>query len=325
MQLSRLICAVLLGATLLVATISAHAQSWPSKPIRFIIPQTPSGQVDTVGRSVMQQLSERLGQPVVVENRAGANGAIAHEGVARAAPDGHTLLMVSQSAMVMNPVMRKSLPYDPLKDFTPISMLFETPFYLIVHPTVPVKSMQELVTLAKSQPGKLHFATAGTGNSQHLYVEILKSRSGMDLTHVPYKGSAQAGTDMLTGIVQVMLQGSGFTVPQAKAGKVRVLASSGGRRTHAMPEVPTIAEAGVPGYVASTWYGLAGPAQLPRTIHDRLIQDVTEILRMPALVDKFGAQDIILSPTTPEQLMERVRTELPLFAKAARAAGIEPD
>jgi tripartite-type tricarboxylate transporter receptor subunit TctC len=321
---AQLVKALLLCA--LCAPALALAQgSYPSKPIRFVVPQTPGGQVDTVGRSVAQQLGERLGQPVVIENRAGANGAIGSEHVARSVPDGYTLLMSNQSSLVFNAVTRKSLPYDPVTDFGSITLLFDTPYYLIVHPSVPAKSVQELIALARSQPGKLNFGTVGVGSGQHLFTETFKARTKIDIVHVPYKGSTQVGADILAGQIQLMLQGSGFTVPQAKTGKIRVLASSGAKRTVAMPDVPTIAESGIAGYTASTWYGLSGPAKLPRSIVDRLNRDVGEILRSAALREKFEPVDIVLAPSTPEELTERVRTEIPLFAKAMKDAGVEPE
>lgn len=303
----------------------AQVAAYPSKPVRLIVPQTPSGQVDTVARTVAQQLGERLGQPLIVENRAGANGAIGTDFVAKSPADGLTLLLSAQSAMVFNVVLRKSLPYDPIADFSSVTMVFETPYYLVVHPSVPARSVTELLALARSQPGKLNYGTVGAGSGQHLYTEIFKSMTKTDIVHVPYKGSAQAGTDLLTGQVQMMLQGSGFTLPQAKAGKTRVLASTGAQRMHGMPEVPTVSEAGVPGYVASTWYGMAGPARLPRAIVDRLNREVGEILRQPAAREKFTAMDLLLSPGTPEALSDRVKTEIPLFARVVREAGIEPE
>ncbi len=322
---NRIRWAIALLGALTWASAQAQVAPYPSKPIRFIVPQTPSGQVDTVARTVAQYLAERMGQPWVVENRAGANGAIGFEAGARAAPDGYTVLMSNQSGLVFAPALKKSLPYDPIADFSSITLLFDTPYYLIVHPSVPARSVQELLALARSQPGKLNYATVGVGSGQHLYMEVFKASTGTDLVHVPYKGSTQAGADLLAGQVQVMLQGSGFTVPQAKSGKVRALASSGSQRTLAMPELPTIGESGVPGFTASTWYGISGPARLPRAIVERLNREVGELLRSPAVRDKFAAFDIVLTPGTPEELTERVRSEIPVFAKATRDAGIEPE
>lgn len=317
--------AVALLAAAAFLPCSTQAQSWPAKPLRFIIPQSPGGQVDVVGRTVAQHLSERLAQPFVVDNRAGANGAIGFEAAAKAPPDGYTLLMSNQSGLVFAPIVKKSLPYDPIADFTPVSMLFDTPYYLIVHPSVPARSVQELLALARSQPGKLNYATVGVGSGQHLFIEVLKAATKIDIVHVPYKGAAQAGTDMLAGSVQIMFQFFGFTVPNAKTGKTRALASTGARRTDAMPDVPTLGESGVPGYVAATWYSLSAPARLPRPLVERLNRETSEVLRLASMREKFAAQDVILLPGKPEDLTERVRNEAPIFAKIARDAGIEPD
>jgi tripartite-type tricarboxylate transporter receptor subunit TctC len=313
------------AALLAIGSSGVHAQSWPAKPVRFIIPQSPGGQVDVVGRTVAQYLSERLGQPFVVDNRAGANGAIGFEAGAKAPPDGYTLLMSNQSGLVFAPIVKKFLPYDTLTDFTSISMLFETPYYLIVHPSVPAKNVQELVALARSQPGKLNYGTVGVGSGQHMFIEVLKAATRMDIVHVPYKGAAQAGTDMLAGSVQIMFQFYGFTVPNVKAGKTRVLASTGAKRTEALPDVLTLQELGIPGYTAATWYSLSGPTRLPAPIVDRLNRDTGEILRSAPMREKFGPQDVVLLPGRPEEVTNRVKAEIPLFTKIARNAGIEPE
>jgi tripartite-type tricarboxylate transporter receptor subunit TctC len=313
------------AALLAIGSSGVHAQSWPAKPVRFIIPQSPGGQVDVVGRTVAQYLSERLGQPFVVDNRAGANGAIGFEAGAKAPPDGYTLLMSNQSGLVFAPIVKKFLPYDTLTDFTSISMLFETPYYLIVHPSVPAKNVQELVALARSQPGKLNYGTVGVGSGQHMFIEVLKAATRMDIVHVPYKGAAQAGTDMLAGSVQIMFQFYGFTVPNVKAGKTRVLASTGAKRTEALPDVLTLQELGIPGYTAATWYSLSGPTRLTAPIVDRLNRDTGEILRSAPMREKFGPQDVVLLPGRPEEVTNRVKAEIPLFTKIARNAGIEPE
>jgi tripartite-type tricarboxylate transporter receptor subunit TctC len=322
-----------LKSALLAALIAAAgdavsqpaANTYPNRPIRLIVPQSASGMVDSVARAVAQHLGERLGQPLVVENRVGANGAIGFEAVARSAPDGYTLLVTAQAAAVLAVASRKSLPYDPLRDFTSVSLLFEAPYYLIVHPSVPARSVQELIDLARKQPGTLNYASAGLGSGQHLHMERFKTLTGTTLVHVPYKAVAQAGTDLLSGQIQVMLHGPAFTLPQLRAGKVRALAWSGAKRTQAMPDLPTIGEAGVPGYDASTWWGLAAPAGLPRPIVERLNRETGAFLKTPAVRERFAELNIELLPSTPEEHTERVRREIPIFAKVMRDAGIEPE
>lgn len=318
-----LFSALALGLSINTACVSG--QSYPSKPVRFVIPQTPSGLVDTMGRTAAQHLAERMGQPWVVENRAGANGIIGTDAIAKAPPDGYNLVMVNQSGLVLNAAIRKSLPYDPVNDFTSIGQLFEFPYYLVIHPGVPARNLQELLALAREHPGKLNYATVGNGSGQHMYMEIFKTLTRTDLTHVPYKGSAQAGTDLIAGQVQVMFQGSTFTLPQAKAGKVRAIATTGSQRLAGLPEVPTVAESGFPTFSASTWYGISGPAKLPRAIVDRLNRELNEFLRAPANREKYIAQDVILLPGSPEALTERVKSEIPVFARVVREAGIEQE
>jgi len=321
--LSALLMAVFAGAGDALAQPAASA--YPNRPIHFIVPQTPSGLVDNVARTVAQQLSERLGQPIVVENRAGANGAIGYVAAARAAPDGYTLLLVHQSGLVLAVASRKNLPYDPLRDFASITNLFETSFYLVTHPSVAAHSVQELINLAKAQPGKLNYGSVGIGSGQHLWMERFKTLTQTNFVHVPYKGSSQASADLLAGQIQVMFQGANFTLPQARNGKIRILASTGTKRTQAMPSLQTVSEAGVPGFDALLWWGLSGPAGLPRPIINRLNREAGEILRMPALREKFAESDVDLVPSTPEELTERVRAEIPIFTKAMRDAGIEPE
>jgi tripartite-type tricarboxylate transporter receptor subunit TctC len=262
---------------------------------------------------------------LIVDNRAGANGAIGFEAGAKAPPDGYTLLMSNQSGLVFAPVIRKSLPYDSLADFTPISMLFETPYYLLVHPSVPARSVQELLALARAQPGKLNYATVGVGSGQHMFIEVLKAATGIDIVHVPYKGAAQVGTDLLAGAVQIGFQFYGFSVPNARSGKTRALASTGNNRTEAMPRLPTMTEAGVPGYTAATWYALSAPARLPAPILERLNRETTGVLRSAAMREKFGPQDVVLLPGRPEEVTNRIKTEMPLFTEIARNAGIKPE
>jgi tripartite-type tricarboxylate transporter receptor subunit TctC len=246
------------------------------------------------------------------------------EAVARAAPDGYTIAFASNTNYVFLPASRKSLPYDPLKDLSGVTMVFTAPFYLVVHPSVPVRTVQELLAHAKTNPGKLNFASLGVGGSNHLVMELFKSRTGADLVHVPYKGTSQAMADLLAGQVQVMFEGSS-TLPLMRSGKLRGLGSSGPTRTHAMPDLPTVAESGVPGFDMSTWDGIAVPAGTPRAIIDRLNAVAGEYIRSPATGQKFQSLTVEMISSTPEEMDARIRRELPVYTKIMRDAGIQPE
>jgi len=300
----------------------ANAQNYPTHPIRFFIPYS-AGMIDTTARAVAQRLSERLGQPVVPENRPGASQIIALDALAKSAPDGYTLGMGTQSGLVLLTASKKSLPYDPLRDFQAISVLFSTPFYLVVRPEIPVHSVAELIAYAKAHPGKLHYASIGPGSGHHLVTELLKTKTGIDILHVPYRGSSQADTGLLSGDVEMMFEGPSI-LALVKTGKVRALASSGAKRAKATPDLPTVGET-VPGFAMATWFGLAAPAGVPRPIVDRINREVREYLSDPATQQKFAAFNIELTPSTPEEMAERVRTELPVWTKVMRSAGIQPE
>jgi tripartite-type tricarboxylate transporter receptor subunit TctC len=315
----------LCGTALALFAASAMAQDYPNKPIKLLTPFSAGGMVDTVTRSVAQHLSERLGQSVVVENRLGASGAIALEQVARAPADGYTLLMASSTNFVFLPASRKTLPYDTVKDLRSVTMISTAPMYFVVHPSVPAQNVAELIALARKSPNKLSYASLGHGSSNHLAMDMFRSRAQVELLHVPYKGSAQAITDLLSGQVQAMFEGPTSTLPNIKTGKLRVLASSGAARTRAMPAVPTVGESGVAGYDFSTWNGIAVPGGTPRAVIDRLNAAAGEMLRSPAAIEKFAAQNIELIASTPEEMDERIRRELPVFAKVMRDAGIQPE
>jgi len=325
MRKSRLFAAALCVG--LGFSFSAYGQvaDYPSRPIRFIVPLSPGGLVDTFGRSVAQHLSERLGQPVVVENRPGASQALAAEALARSQPDGYTLLIGTQSGIISTTILRKTLPYDPLRDFAPISLLFESPLYLVVHPSVPAHSVAELIALARAQPGKLSFATIGNGTAPHIGAALFMKSTGVDFLHVPYKGSASAIADLLGGRVQMMFEGGVSSLPHARSGKLRALATTAARRTEAMPELPTIAEAGVPGYEVATWFGLLTNAGVPRPIIDRLNREAGEMLKLPATHEKFKAAGIELMPSTPEAFAQRIRAQIPQWTKIMRDIGIQPE
>jgi tripartite-type tricarboxylate transporter receptor subunit TctC len=310
---------------LLLVTGYLHAQPYPSRPIRFIVPYTPGGLGDSFARAVAQDLAERVGHPVVIDNRPGASQAIGAEATAKAPPDGHTIFMGTQSGLVLNTIARKKLPYDPVRDLAPVSLLFTSPLYLVVHPSVPANSVKEMIELANKRPGKLTFASIGNGTSQHLAGELFRTRAKVDIVHVPYKGSSPAITDLLGGQVDMMFEGGVSSLPHVKAGKLRALATTGRKRTEAMPELPTMSEAGVPDFDITVWFGLVAPAKTPAPIIERLNKEVVEILRTPTLKEKFIAAGIDITPSTPAELGERIRADLPYYTKLMREAGIQPE
>ena len=321
------ILALCCASSWLAAT--AHAQStatgYPARPVRFIVGHASGGLVDTIARAVAQHFSERLGQPVVVDNRPGASEVIAAEAVAKSPPDGHTIYMASETAMVFNAITKKSLPYNPQRDFTPISMVAESPFYLVVNPSVPARSVNELIALAKSQPGKVTFASIGTGTMQHLLGEMFKARAKVDLLHVPYKASGPAVLDLVSGRIDMMFQGGGGTLAHIRSGKLRALAATSATRPEETQKLPTMMEAGVPDFDASSWFALFGPAELPRPIVDRLNREVGELLRAPETRKKLAPLGINLAPGTPEGLGERIRKDAPFWTRVIRDARIEPE
>ncbi len=262
---------------------------------------------------------------MVVDNRPGASQAIGAEATARAAPDGYTVFMGTQSGLVLNSIAKKSLPFDPIADFAPVSLLFTTPLYLVTHPSVQAATLQELLALAKARPGKLTFASIGTGTSQHLAGEMLRRRAGVDIVHVPYKGSAPAIADLLSGRVDMMFEGGVSALPHVRTGKLRALATTGRQRSAAMPQLPTMAEAGVRDFDVTVWFGLVAPAGVPQPIVQRLNREVGEILRAGALRDKFAAAGIEIAPSSPEELGARIRADLPYWTKIMRDAGISPE
>jgi tripartite-type tricarboxylate transporter receptor subunit TctC len=292
--------------------------------VRYVVPFAPSGTGDVCARYHAQKLQERMGQPVVVENRAGANQAIGLEAGAKSAPDGYTLVQGALSGLVLNTVFSggaEKLPYDAVKDFAPVSMVCTSPLYLAVNAKLPVKTIAELVAYAKANPGKVTYSSNGIGGTQHLGVELLAARTGIKLVHVPYKNGAQSTSDMVSGVID-MLFGGALLIPQAKAGKVKILASGGLKRTKATPDVPTMSEAGLPGYDVSSWFSLIVPAGTPRPVIDRLYRETDAITRAASA---SSSNDIEYVSSTPDELGERIRTELQTWTKVIRDAGIKAE
>ena len=313
-----------LNALLLVACFAAGAalaQSYPSKPLRMVVPFPPGGSADILGRSVGQKLGERLGQPVVIDNRPGAGAAIGAKAVAEAPADGYTLLLGTVSSHAMSPATN-TVGYDPVKDFTPIAEIASIPFVVLVHPGVPVKNIAELVALAKSKPGQVTYASAGSGTSNHLAGELLGMAAGIKMLHVPYKGSAPALNDLLGGQVNAMFDLQLTAMPQIKSGKVRALAMTGAKRSALLPELPTVREAGVPGYEVTAWFGFFGPAGVPKPIVDRLNAELNAIMKLPDIRAKFAELGVETESGSAEEFAGFVRGEAGKWAAVIKAAGI---
>jgi tripartite-type tricarboxylate transporter receptor subunit TctC len=300
----------------------AQAQSYPSRPIRYIVPQAPGGSSDTLARVLTQRVAQGLGQQIVIDNRPGATGVIGGELAARANPDGYTLLQVATSHAT-NPAMQARLPYDTLRDFAPISLLSQQPNVFLVHPSVPVRNVKELITYAKSKPGQLNYASSGTGGSQHLAGELLKSMAGIDITHVPYKGSPPALVDVIAGRVPLMSSTMPPALPQIKSGKVRAIAVTSAKRSPALPDVPTVAESGLPGYEAIAWQGLVAPAGTPKPVISRLNAEFVNALKQPEIVAKLNEQGFETVASTPEWFAQYTRTEIAKWSKVIKGAGIK--
>jgi tripartite-type tricarboxylate transporter receptor subunit TctC len=310
-------CSMLAGGAILLglACVPAAGQNYPVKPIRLIVPYPPGGPTDLVGRSIGQKLTEAWGQQVIVENRAGAASAVGTEVAARAPADGYTLLLGTSAGFSINPALGGKLPYDAERDFAPITLLVINPQILVVHPSMPVHTVKMLVALAKSRPGQINYASVGNASPQHLGMEMLKSMTGIDMVHVPYKGTAPAVTDILAGNVSLMFNSMPSVLPQARSGRLRGLAVSSARRSAAAPDIPTVAEAGVPGFDYVTWYGLFAPAGTPREIVNRLNAQVAKMLAEPELAKRFASQGAEPLSNSPDQLAQYRRAEYERWRK----------
>ena len=299
------------------------AQAYPAKPIRMILGTAPGSPIDFSARMAAQKLTEALGQHVVVDNRTGASGTIATEYVARAAPDGYTLLMASAATLCITPHLYRKLSYDTLRDFTPISTVTGVSYMFVVHPSLPAKSVQEFIALAKEKPGQLRFGSAGSGSVTHLGPELFKSMAGVDLLHVPYKGAGPAMIDLLGGQgLDFMFDSLLTSMPLVKAGRLRALAQTG---SSLLPDLPTVAESGLPGYESSTWFGLVGPAKLPRDIVAKLNAAVVKGLTHPEFRERLLSQGIDPIGNSPEEFSRLIRSELPKWGRIVKIAGAKLD
>jgi putative tricarboxylic transport membrane protein len=311
---------------LFLAFGGAHAQTgaqhYPSGPIRIVVPYPPGGGTDILGRAISQKLNERFGVPVVVDNRGGANGTIGAALVAKSAADGHTVLFVP-AGYAANPGLYKSLPYDQARDLAPASHLASGPLVLVVHPSLPAKSVKELIALAKAKPGEINCGSAGNGSLPHLSLELFKLTSGVKITHIPYKGSGAAIVDVMSGQVPVYFMNILQSLPLIKGGRLRALGVTSPKRSAIAPELPAIAEAGVPGFDMTNWYGMLVPGATPRDVINKLQQEVSRILNLPELKERLAADGMTVVGSTPEQFAAFLNRETEKFNRIIQAAGIK--
>jgi tripartite-type tricarboxylate transporter receptor subunit TctC len=308
-----------------VSAQGAPSGEYPTKVVRLVVPRAAGGLVDVVARTYSDALAQRLGQQIIIDNRPGAGGTIAGELVARAPRDGYTLFVSTQDALVLTPILRVKQPYDALRDFTHISLLFTTPLYLFVHPSVPARNVKELVALARANPGKLTYSSLGVGSTQHLAAELFRSGLNLDLVHIPYKSTTQSLVEQMAGQVDINFTAGTSHFPHVAQGKLRVLASTGMKRSSLKPDLPTMHESGVAGFDTEPWYGLSGPAGLPQNIAVRLNKETVEILRTPAIRERFAADGLEPKPSTPAEFEQRIKADVPLWTKTMRQAGFKAE
>jgi tripartite-type tricarboxylate transporter receptor subunit TctC len=321
-RLHRIAC-----ITVLALSPAAHAQTkgpgdYASKPVRLVVPFVPGGPTDIQGRMLAEKLGQRVGQQVIVDNRGGANGNIGMEIVARAPADGYTLVIATVGTWAVNPHLY-NLPFDVVKDFSPITQVSTSPGVLVVHPTVQAKTVKELIALAKDRPGQLNYGSSGIGGFGHISGELFTLMTATKMTHIPYKSSAPSLTDLISGQIQVLFNNMISTTPHVKTNRLRALATTGAKRSPALPELPTVAEAGVPGYENSSWSAVAGPAGMPRPLVARLHKDLVEILKMPDVQQKHAEVGAEVIASTPEQFHAYLKTEVNKFGKLVKATGIK--
>ena len=311
-------------AAIACSTSAAAADSYPDRPIRAVVPFAPGGAVDIVARMTGQKLGEALGQTVVVDNRAGAGGTVGTDIVAKARPDGYTLLIASMGVAV-NAVLYPRLPYDTLRDLAPVTMLAEQPNIVVVHPSVPAKSIRELVALAKAKPGQITYGSGGVGSNSHFATVLFLMKANVEMLHVPYKGLGPAVTELVGGQVQMAVSNVSTALPHVKSGKLRLLAVTTKKRFGLFPETPTVDESGVPGYESSGWYALWAPARTPRDIVAKLHAETTKALTGAAMREQLRSQGLEAIPTTPAAFDQRLRVEIAQWAKVVKATGATPE
>ena len=314
---------VVIACTAVGAAIESHAQAYPSKPVRIIVPYTPGGSNDVLGRMVAKHMEEVFKQPFIVENKPGASGQIGAEAGAKAAPDGYTLLVAPNDVMTVTPNFNPNGPYDPVNDFEPIGTLGAVPIVLVVNGSSPYKTVDDLVAAAKSKPGALSYASSGAGGPQHMSAELFAQMTGVKMVHVPYKGNVPAITDLLGGQVDVLFSPINSALPHIKTGKLRALAMATDKRVAALPDVPTLTDAGVPGYKSEIWIALFAPARTPKDIVDKLAAEVARMPTIPAVRDQLAAQGIDPMTTPPAQVLTMIRNDLARWSKVIKETGVK--
>jgi len=320
---TKLFTAAAIAAALLPMT--ASAQAYPAKPVRILVGLAPGGGNDTMARMIGQKLSQTLKQQFVVDNRPGAGGMIAGELVAKSPPDGYTLLLGNVAMLAIIPNIQKKVPYDSLKDFEPVSLIATAPLLVVVHPSLPVNSIKQLIAFAKAKPGQLNYASNGIGSSTHLATELFKVMTGTDMAHVPYKGLSPATTDLLSGQVPVMFSSAVAMTPHVTSGRLRALAITGANRSKALPKVPTVAESGVRDYEAGSWYGILGPAGMDRTAVDLLSREIAAATKSPEVQQRLDNEGVIAIGSTPAQFAAHIKKEHARVAQVVKSSGAKFD
>lgn len=316
---------LLAAAALSLTTAAVAQQAWPTKPIRLVVPFTPGGSSDILGRAIGQKLTESLGQPVVIDNVPGAGGSLGADKVAKSAADGYTLLMGHIGNLAVAPAMYPKLPYDPVKDFAPVAWVANVPNVLVVHPSVPAKNLQELVAYAKSRPGKLNYGSGGNGSAAQLATEYFKMQTKAFIVHVPYRGTSPAVTDLVAGQTDMLFSGAPAVISFVKSGQLRALAVSSKKRLEALPDVPTVAETGYPGFEADQWYGVVAPAGTPADIVRKLNSQINQALNSPELKTRLQTEGAIAMPTTPEAYGAHIKREIARWKPVVQAGNIQPN
>jgi len=322
-RLRRALVATALG--LLCATPALAQAPYPNRPLRLVTPFPPGGSSDVLARLIAQKLTESLGQTVAVDNRPGAGGNIGHELAAKAAPDGYTLLLSNSSTAVTNPFLYKRLGFDPNNDFAYISMVATAGQVLVVHPSIPVKTLAELTALAKSKPGTLNFGSGGKGIQSHISGEMYKAATGVNIVHIPYKGTIQAVTDAVAGQIQMVFSDMVPAMPQIQAGKLRAIAVTSPTRSAVLPDVPTMIEAGIPGFNASLWWALAAPKGTPVEVINRINADLAKVMLLPDVRETYSKLGIATAHSTPAKVLETIKAESPAMGKILKDAGVDPE